>query len=61
MTRSVSVSGEMRRTRFNLQHLGVFALVTAILSNLVSNVPAVMLLRSPMTRLADPHRLGSHW
>jgi Na+/H+ antiporter NhaD/arsenite permease-like protein len=30
--------------RFKLQHLGVFTAVTAILSNLVSNVPAVMLL-----------------
>ena len=42
-------------TRFNLQHLGVFTLVTAILSNLVSNVPAVMLLKSLVTRFANPH------
>ncbi len=55
MTRSVWISGEMRRIRFNLQHVGVFVLVTAILSNLVSNVPAVMLLKSLMTRFADPH------
>ncbi len=41
--------------RFNLQHLGVFTLVTAILSNLVSNVPAVMLLKSLVTQFADPH------
>ena len=41
--------------RFNLQHLGVFTLVTAILSNLVSNVPAVMLLKSLVTQFANPH------
>jgi Na+/H+ antiporter NhaD/arsenite permease-like protein len=41
--------------RFNLQHLGVFTLVTAILSNVVSNVPAVMLLKSLVTQFANPH------
>jgi Na+/H+ antiporter NhaD/arsenite permease-like protein len=41
--------------RFNLQHLGVFTLVTAILSNMVSNVPAVMLLKSLVARFANPH------
>src|SRR5713226_5856242 len=41
--------------RFNLQHLGVFTSVTAILSNLVSNVPAVMLLKSLVIRFANPH------
>jgi len=41
--------------RFNLQHLGVFTLVTAVLSNLVSNVPAVMLLKSLVTQFADTH------
>jgi len=41
--------------RFNLQHLGVFTVVTAILSNLVSNVPAVMLLKSLVTQFASPH------
>jgi Na+/H+ antiporter NhaD/arsenite permease-like protein len=41
--------------RFNLQHLGVFTSVTAILSNLVSNVPAVMLLKSLVTRFVNPH------
>jgi Na+/H+ antiporter NhaD/arsenite permease-like protein len=39
--------------RFNLQHLGVFTLVTAILSNLVSNVPAVMLLKSLVAQFAN--------
>jgi len=41
--------------RFNLQHLGVFTLVTAILSNIVSNVPAVMLLKSLVSQFADTH------
>jgi Na+/H+ antiporter NhaD/arsenite permease-like protein len=41
--------------RFNLQHLGVFTLVTAILSNLVSNVPAVMLLKSLVTQFTNTH------
>jgi len=41
--------------RFNLQHLGVFTWVTAILSNLVSNVPAVMLLKSLVARFTNPH------
>lgn len=40
--------------RFNLQHLGVFTVVTAILSNLVSNVPAVMLLKSLVIRFTNP-------
>jgi Na+/H+ antiporter NhaD/arsenite permease-like protein len=40
---------------FNLQHLGVFTLVTAILSNLVSNVPAVMLLKSLVSQFANTH------
>ena len=40
---------------FNLQDLGVFTLVTAILSNLVSNVPAVMLLKSLVAQFAKPH------
>lgn len=41
--------------RFNLQHLGVFTVVTAILANLVSNVPAVMLLKSLVIQFANPH------
>jgi Na+/H+ antiporter NhaD/arsenite permease-like protein len=41
--------------RFNLQHLGVFTVVTAILSNLVSNVPAVMLLKSLVSQFANTH------
>jgi Na+/H+ antiporter NhaD/arsenite permease-like protein len=41
--------------RLNLQHVGVFTLVTACLSNVVSNVPAVMLLKSLVPRFANPH------
>jgi Na+/H+ antiporter NhaD/arsenite permease-like protein len=41
--------------RFNLQNLGVFTLVTAILSNVVSNVPAVMLLKSLVSQFANTH------
>jgi Na+/H+ antiporter NhaD/arsenite permease-like protein len=41
--------------RFNLQHLAVFTLVAAVLSNLVSNVPAVMLLKSLVIQFANPH------
>src|SRR5438046_3151334 len=41
--------------RFNLQHLGVFTSVTAILSNLVSNVPAVMLFKSLATLLYNAY------
>ena len=41
--------------RLNLQRLGVFTIVTAILSNVVSNVPAVMLLKSLAPRLSNPH------
>jgi Na+/H+ antiporter NhaD/arsenite permease-like protein len=40
---------------FDLQRLSVFTIVTAILSNLVSNVPAVMLLKSLVTRFSNPH------
>ncbi len=40
---------------WNLQHSGPFTLVTAALSNLVSNVPAVMLLKSLVPGFANPH------
>lgn len=40
---------------WNLQHVAVFTIVTAVLSNIVSNVPAVMLLKSIAPGLADPH------
>jgi Na+/H+ antiporter NhaD/arsenite permease-like protein len=41
--------------RLNLQNVGTFTLVTAGLSNLVSNVPAVMILKSLVPRFANPH------
>lgn len=42
---------------FSLQRLSVFTIVTAMLSNLVSNVPAVMLLKSLVTRFSNPHKV----
>jgi Na+/H+ antiporter NhaD/arsenite permease-like protein len=41
--------------RFNLQNAGIFTAVTAALSNLVSNVPAVMLLKTLVPSFRDPH------
>ncbi len=40
---------------WNLQSLPVFATVVALLSNIVSNVPAVMLLKSLVPGFAHPH------
>jgi Na+/H+ antiporter NhaD/arsenite permease-like protein len=40
---------------WNLQKLPVFTLVVAVLGNLVSNVPAVMLLKSLVPGFANPH------
>jgi Na+/H+ antiporter NhaD/arsenite permease-like protein len=40
--------------RFNLQNAGVFTVVTALLSNVVSNVPAVMVLKSLVPSFHDP-------
>jgi len=40
--------------RYNLQNAAVFTLVTAALSNVVSNVPAVMLLKSLVPSFRDP-------
>jgi len=40
----------------NLQNTAVFTAVTAVLSNLVSNVPAVLLLKPVAPSLADPTR-----
>jgi Na+/H+ antiporter NhaD/arsenite permease-like protein len=41
---------------WNLQNSGVFTMVTAALSNFVSNVPAVMLLKSLVPQFAKPHQ-----
>ena len=40
---------------WNLHSIPLFVPVTAILSNVVSNVPAVMLLRTVVERFPDPH------
>jgi Na+/H+ antiporter NhaD/arsenite permease-like protein len=40
---------------WNLQNPGALTIATAALSNLVSNVPAVMLMKSLVPRFADPH------
>ena len=40
---------------WNLQKLGVFTLAVAFLSNVVSNVPAVMLLKSLIPNFGNPH------
>jgi Na+/H+ antiporter NhaD/arsenite permease-like protein len=40
---------------WNLQHMAAFTVVTAVLSNIVSNVPAVMLLKSLVPGFSDPH------
>jgi Na+/H+ antiporter NhaD/arsenite permease-like protein len=40
---------------WNLQNIGIFTIVTALLSNIVSNVPAVMLLKSLIPGFSDPH------
>jgi Na+/H+ antiporter NhaD/arsenite permease-like protein len=42
--------------RWNLQNSGSFAIVTAALSNIVSNVPAVMLLKSMVPGFANPQQ-----
>jgi Na+/H+ antiporter NhaD/arsenite permease-like protein len=41
--------------RWNLHHPAIFSVVVAVLSNLVSNVPAVMLLKSLVPDFANPH------
>ncbi|HUL14524.1 MAG TPA: anion transporter [Terriglobales bacterium] len=48
--------GLLRLARaMNLQNLGIFAVVTAALSNVVSNVPAVMLLKEVVPRFGNAH------
>jgi len=41
--------------RWNLHRLPVFVTATALLANVVSNVPAVMLLRTLVPSFPDPH------
>jgi Na+/H+ antiporter NhaD/arsenite permease-like protein len=40
---------------WNLHKLGVFTVAVAVLSNIVSNVPAVMLLKSMVPTFPNPH------
>ncbi|WP_028747957.1 anion transporter [Rhizobium mesoamericanum] len=40
----------------HLDHVGILSLVTAALSNIVSNVPAVLVLKPFVAGLADPQR-----
>lgn len=40
---------------WNLHHLGAFTIAVSVLSNLVSNVPAVMLLKSLAPNFPNPH------
>jgi Na+/H+ antiporter NhaD/arsenite permease-like protein len=42
-------------TTWNLHRIWIFTAVTAVLSNLVSNVPAVMLLRTLIPGFPNPH------
>src|SRR5439155_1683181 len=42
-------------SHWNLQHTASFTVVTAVLSNVLSNVPSVMLLKSLIPGFADPH------
>jgi Na+/H+ antiporter NhaD/arsenite permease-like protein len=39
----------------NLQNIGIFTVATAALSNVVSNVPAVMVLKELVPRFSNPH------
>jgi Na+/H+ antiporter NhaD/arsenite permease-like protein len=41
--------------RWNLQNTTSFTVITAALSNILSNVPAVMLLKSVVPGFPDPH------
>src|SRR5215468_8530209 len=40
---------------WNLQHIGAFTIAVAVLSNIASNVPAVMLVKSLVPGFANPH------
>lgn len=40
---------------WNLRNAGIFTVAVALLSNVVSNVPAVMLIKSAVPGLPDPH------
>ncbi len=54
---NAGIVGNMLRIaeHWNLQKLPAFTLTVALLSNIVSNVPAVMLLKSLVPAFANPH------
>ncbi len=41
---------------WNLQRMSIFTITVGLMSNVVSNVPAVMLLKSLVPSFADPHK-----
>lgn len=41
--------------RWNLHNAGIFTIVVTVLSNIVSNVPAVMLIKSAVPGFPNPH------
>lgn len=55
----VGIASELLRTaeRLNLHHSLIFASMVALLSNIVSNVPAVMLLKGLIPQFPDPHSM----
>lgn len=42
---------------WNLEHMAVFTIVVSVVGNIVSNVPAVMLLKSLVPGFSDPHTM----
>jgi Na+/H+ antiporter NhaD/arsenite permease-like protein len=55
--RDAGITGELLAVaeKLNLHNSVIFTLIVAFLSNLVSNVPAVMLLRDLVPHFRDPH------
>ncbi len=53
------ITGQLLRVaeRLNLNNSLVFTTMVALLSNIVSNVPAVMLLKGLIPRFQDPHTM----
>src|SRR5208337_4909538 len=51
------ISGELLAAaeRLNLHNVGIFTVVVTLLSNIVSNVPAVMLLKGLIPQFSNPH------
>ncbi len=51
------ISGELlgAAERLNLHNVGIFTVVVTLLSNVVSNVPAVMLLKGLIPQFSNPH------